>query len=118
MLASTKEDDFYGADAEGSTTELRVGLKKIWEPTPTMRPYIGGGLALIGAGIKLSDEYDEVSADDNGVGGYINGGIYLAVAGHLNLGFEVGYSKATVELAGYDGDAGGGHALFLVGYHW
>jgi len=118
LLASTKKDDFYGADAEGTTTELRAGIRKIWEPTATMRPYISGGLALIGAEIKLSDGDDEVSADDEAVGGYVSGGIYWTMAKHLNLGFEVGYSKATVDLAGYEGDGGGGHALFLVGYHW
>lgn len=118
LLASTKEDDFDGDDIEGSTTELRVGIKKIWEPTPNMRPYIGGGLALIGAELKVSDGDYSISADDEAVGGYVNGGICWTVGRHLNLGFDLGYSKATVTIADYEGEAGGGHALFLIGYHW
>jgi hypothetical protein len=118
LASATEEKDFYYMDVEGSTTELRAGIKKIWEPTTTMRPYVGGGLAIINAELKLSDSYDEISVDDQGVGGYVSGGIFWTIARHLNLGFELGYSKATVTLADYDGEAGGGHALFFVGYHW
>jgi hypothetical protein len=118
LASAAEEEDFYYMDVEGSTTELRAGIKKIWEPTTTMRPYVGGGLAIINAELKLSDSYNEISVDDQGVGGYVSGGIFWTIARHLNLGFELGYSKATVTLAGYDGEAGGGHALFFVGYHW
>jgi hypothetical protein len=123
LLASDRNDDtYYFEDIEGSTIELRVGIKKIWEPTTTMRPYIGGGLAIINAEFKgsVGDNYmnDTSSDNDQGVGWYVNGGLFWTVAKHLNLGFELGYSKAAVTLYDQDGEAGGGHALFLIGYHW
>jgi len=112
------KDDYFGAKVEGSTSELRVGLKKIWEPTSNMRIYIGLGLAVINAKLKLSDYYDEVNDDDNGSGEYISGGVFWTLARHLNLGFELGTSGATATVFNYDTKTGGYHALFLTGYHW
>jgi hypothetical protein len=118
FLASSKDDNSYGIKLEGSTRELRAGIIKIWEPTPTIRPYIGGGLAMINAKIEASDGYMGLSVDDQGVGGYANGGIYWILTKHLNLGFDLAYSRATLKLAGMDGEAGGGHASFFVGCHF
>jgi hypothetical protein len=112
------KNDYFGAKVEGSTSELRVGIKKIWEPTSNMQPYINGGLAIISAKLKLSNYNDELSDDDNGSGGYISGGIFWTLARHLNLGFEIGYSGATATVVNYNAKAGGSHALFLFGYHW
>jgi hypothetical protein len=107
---------------DGSTRELRLGLKKIWEPAMPIRPYVGGGLALINAKIKmtLTDGVNSVSIsqDDQAVGGYINGGIFWIIANKLNLGVDLGYSKASVKLYDIDVKAGGTHALFFIGYHW
>jgi hypothetical protein len=118
LVSASEEKNCFGVKVEGSTTELRAGIKKIWEPTSTMRPYAGGGLAIINAELKLSGYYDEASVDDQGLGWYVSGGILWTLARHLNLGFELGYSKATVTFFDLDSNAGGGHALFLVGYHW
>ena len=42
------------ADVEGETSELCLGVRKVWDQSPTMRPFIGGGLALISAEAKVS----------------------------------------------------------------
>jgi hypothetical protein len=112
------KNDYFGTKVEGSTSELRVGLKKIWEPTSKMWIYIGLGLAIINAKLKLGGHDDEVSDDDNGSGEYISGGIFWTLARHLNLGFELGTSGATATVFDYDTKAGGYHGLFLIGYHW
>jgi opacity protein-like surface antigen len=123
-LKSSDEVDIYDSfyditlNSEASTSELRLGVKKIWEPTLTMRPYVSGGLAMINAKIKTSALGFSDSEDDSAVGLYVNGGIYWTVASSFNLGFELGYSKAKVTIYGYDAEAGGGHALLLAGYHF
>jgi hypothetical protein len=117
VLTSSKEKDYYGARIKGATKEFRAGIIKIWNATPTMRPYLGGGLALVNAEVKASADF-EVSNSDKKLGSYINGGVYWTIAKHFNLGCDLGYSKAKVNLYGIDGEAGGAHASFLIGYHW
>jgi hypothetical protein len=129
-LTSSDDDSFlidldgnlYDVKVEGSTTELRLGIKKIWMPTYSIRPYISGGLAVIGGKIKstVSDGFVSGSDSDShqGVGGYVNGGIFWTLANHFNVGVELGYSSASVKIYDIDTKAGGGHGLFFVGYHW
>ncbi len=112
------KDDYFGSKVEGSTSELRLGIKKIWETTSNMRIYVGLGLAVINAKLKPNDSYDEASDDDDGSGEYISGGIYWTLARHFNLGLELGASGATATLFNHDTRVGGYHALFLTGYHW
>ena len=119
ILHSEKDkNDYFGNKVEGSTSELRLGIKKIWETTSKMRTYIGLGLVIINAKLKISDYYDVVSDDDYGSGAYLDMGIFWTFARHLNLGFELGKSGATATVFNYDTKAGGSHALFLIGYHW
>jgi len=109
---------------EGSTRELRLGIKKIWEPTSTMRPYIGGGLAMINGKGKVTASAEGISAsvsdDDQAAGFYVNGGIYWTIASHFNLGVDAGYSKAKVTFDKMESDmeVGGTHYSLLFGYHW
>jgi opacity protein-like surface antigen len=109
---------------EGSTKEIRLGVKKIWEPTSAIRPYIGGGLAMINAEGKITASAEGISsgisADDQAVGFYVNGGVYWTIADHFNLGVDVGYSKAKVTFDELESDmeAGGVHYGLMLGYHW
>lgn len=133
-LKSIKDDDYLGEDVKASTSEIRLGAKMIFKAGSIMRPYIGGGLAIIKADIEESF-YDWIYSETEGVAGYyydlitisegdrtygayINTGIYLTIASHLNLGIDLSYSKAKVEIYNVDLEAGGAHALVLVGYHW
>jgi len=112
-------DDYGDYKFRVTTSELKFGIKKIWDAAPMMHPYVGGGLAMINAKAKLSEiGYGSTSDDDQAIGLYVNGGIFWTLASYLNLGFELGYSKATVDVYDVDAEAGGGHALFLVGFHW
>lgn len=114
LLGSADEGDIGGYDVEGTTSELRFGVKKIWEPTEVVRPFLGIGLGFI------NGEFDLEGIDDNdtALGLWINGGVYWTLGKSFNLGFEVGYSQADVDIFGVDVNAGGGHAGLLLGYHW
>ncbi len=103
--------------AEADIREIGIGIRKIWENSPTVRPYIGGGVAFIDGEFW----WDAVpsSEDDNGTGYWINAGVYwtLSTPG-LSFGFDFRYSQADITLFGRDIDAGGSHYAVLFGFHW
>jgi opacity protein-like surface antigen len=113
-------DPFTGAafKFEAETRELNVGVRKIWDQFPIIRPYVGGGLAFIKAEAKVSAFGASFSEDDSALGVWLNGGVYWTLFRAFNLGLELRYSKAEVTLAGVDAEAGGTHAGLLLGYHW
>ena len=115
ILGSAGEGDIGGVDIDGTTSELRFGVKKIWEPNEIMRPFLGGGLSLMNAEVDING----LGSDDgSGVGFWLSGGVYWTLNNSFNLGFELGYSQGDVDIAGYDANAGGGHAALILGYHW
>lgn len=124
LLASSENQLYYDRalntffDVEGSTTELNVGIRKIWDDHPTARPYVGGGIAFIHAMVSLNDGAIKISDDNSGTGFWINFGVYWTLADSFNIGFDFRYSQARAELFGFTGDIGGGHAGFLLGYSW
>lgn len=118
FVYSMDDDDVDGIDLDGSTAELRLGIRKIWEPDQTIRPFFGGGLVLLRADLDSEYQGARVSDHDETVGIWLNGGIYWTLNRYLNLGFNLGISTGEVTLFGYDADAGGFHSALLLGYHW
>lgn len=115
-------DPFLGAvnaKLESKTSELDVGVRKIWDQFPYVRPFIGGGISFASAEAKVTVPGVGSSSDsDNGVGVWIGGGVYWTLAEHFNIGLELMSSSAHVKIAGVGVDAGGGHFGLLAGYHW
>lgn len=130
-LTQTAEVD---TEYETSTSELRLGVRKIWEPTSNMRPFAGFGLAMIQAKRKASVDpadaarYDiaaNLKDNDKALGMWISGGVYwtLFLGGmfsDINFGVEVAYSQANVEFKEMGGklNAGGTHYGLFIGYHF
>jgi opacity protein-like surface antigen len=126
----TEEVDYEGnlydvlTESEGSTRELRLGIKWIWDSGNVVHEYLGGGLAMINAKVKATASSEGFSAsesdDDQAAGFYINCGIFWTIARHLNIGIDVGYSQAEVTFDKMETDmkAGGGHYGLFLGYHW
>lgn len=113
-LRSSGDGTFAGVEFEGETSELNIGIRKILEQSPQVRPFIGGGISFIRgefSGLGISD-------DDTGVGGWLGGGIYWTLAEQFNIGLQLKYSFADVTLFGVDVSAGGLHYGALLGYHW
>jgi opacity protein-like surface antigen len=113
-------DPFFGpVDVKGQTTELNIGIRKIWDGSSSVRPFIGGGLSFIRAEFEGTiPGLGSASDSDTGVGIWLGGGVYFTLGEHINLGVEVKYSDAEVTLFDVDGDAGGTHFGLLAGYHW
>ncbi len=117
-LRSSDDDSEMGIDIEGKTSELYLGVRKIWDTSPQLRPFVGGGLALVSAEMEAAALGIKVSDDDSGIGFWLSGGAYLTVSGSFNIGAELRYSKASVTLFNTDVEAGGVHYGLLLGYHW
>ena len=104
---------------EGYTVENHLGVRKIFELLSySIKPYLGGGIAFVHAKLKDKDGSTTRSEDDNAVGAWFGGGMYVGLTPHLNLGLDVRYSKAEVTLFDVDREAGGLHAGVTAGYHW
>ena len=98
--------------AESKTNELDVGVRKIWR-SGLFKPYVGGGLALVEAELETR----EFSVDDIGTGAWLNAGFFLG-RGHVVYGIEARVSRADVNLAGRDVEAGGEHYSMFLGVSW
>lgn len=114
----------YYAEA-ASTVELNLGVKKIWTPAERFNIYVAGGIAVIYGEMKitrannLTGSYrDSDTEDDTGLGGWGSVGCYMNLTQHINVGLDLRYSTAEIDM--YDDviDAGGTHIGLLVGYAW
>jgi len=114
ILGAADDNTFAGFDVESKTSELNIGVRKIWDKSPIVRPFIGGGVSFI------TGEFEAfgVSEDDSAIGFWLGGGVYWTLSEHFNLGMELKVSSAEVTLFGVDANAGGGHFGLLIGYHW
>jgi hypothetical protein len=109
------EENLGGGTIESSTSELSLGVRKIWDSAVYIRPFIGVGLALIGAEQKTPAG---TSSSDGAPGIWLGGGVYWALTPNFNLGFDLRVSGAEVTVAGVDRQAGGAHFGILFGYHF
>ena len=114
----TENDPFTGLGMaiELSTTELDVGLRKIFDGSDSrLKPYIGGGIALIDVETELSlSGFFSESVKDDATGYWLNGGVYWTLGKGFNIGVDLRYSSADIE----DVDIGGTHIGLLLGFHW
>jgi opacity protein-like surface antigen len=114
-------------DVKGETSELNLGVRKIFDLPSPIRPFIGGGISFVtakqsvdqsGSSSVFGSFSDSFSDSDSAVGGWIDGGVYATLAEHFNIGVELAYTQATVTLFDESTDAGGFHYGLLAGYHW
>ncbi len=105
---------------EAETSELSIGIKKIWVIRNfPFKPFVSGGLAYISAEDEYENAAYSLQADDSAMGFYLSTGAYATLSRHLNLGLVFRISKADVEL--FDDDdvgAGGEHFGLFIGYHF
>ena len=68
-----------GVSVQGMTSEIDVGVRKIWVKG-NVRPFLGGGIGLVQAEIEAAAFGVVVSSDDTGVGVWIDGGVFWRIA--------------------------------------
>jgi len=111
LLGSWDEANYFGVDVEGSTSELAVGVRKIWGKRKA-KPFFGGGLAFVNGEFKAFD----LSDDDTALGLWVNGGVFWRLGRRFNIGLDVRVSRAEVEVFGVDIEAGGEHVALILGF--
>jgi len=118
-LGSYDEGVEHGLEYEAFTTELGVGVRKIWETSNSpMRPYIGAGLAYNYAEARGTGFGTVSDGSDHGVGFLLNGGIFWTLGQCINVGLGLRYSKAEITVFDVNVDAGGTSAGLILGCHW
>lgn len=95
-------------------SEMYVGVKKVFNHFPSVKPFVGGGLYTVNVYVDISydDEYDV------GIGGWVGAGAYFMLLKHLDIGLEWKWSKAKVTIFDKDFDVGGNHFDLMIGYHF
>jgi len=120
-------DLFWSADAQGFTftetiavtTELNVGVRKIWGESRKTRPFVGGGLAIVRGYVqKRFDFVPDVDGSDAAVGPWLTGGVFWRLGTRFNIGMSARWSKADVEIFDESLDAGGFQFGLLLGFGW
>lgn len=103
----THKDDVTNTTNSGSTAELQLGARKIWTTPGMMRFAIAGGLDVVGASTKVETPSTTTKEHGSGAGYWVSGGFYWTFARHFNVGPQVGFSSAEVQLANQTVQAGG-----------
>ena len=128
VLASAKEttvsDPSIGSvTATGSTFEVDAGVRKIWKQGRVL-PYIGGGVGVMGAALMGVNGFVSEDVADAGFALWADTGVFFRLGSHFNLGLDVRYSNANVDLDLGSGivargvNAGGLHCGLLLGFGW
>ena len=118
MMSSDDSSD-GGVFRDATTSELFMGVKKIWAIRNfPLKPFVSGGLAYVSAEDEFENAFYSLEADDSALGFYLSAGAYATLSRHLNLGFLFRISKAELDLIDDDVDAGGEHFGLFIGYHF
>ena len=118
VLYSTDDSTSDFGTSEGETIELNVGFRRyIGHHSRMVQGYVGGGLALISSRIDWSvPQLGASSADGEGVGYWLDGGVFVRLAQKFDIGLSLRYSSADADLIGNTIESGGVHVLGFVGY--
>jgi len=103
---------------ETKTTELQIGIKKVWNNSNTVHFSLGGGLTF--ASLEASIPVLSITEDDSGIGIWLSGAIYWTIGENFDIGLQAMSSAAEGEyVSGTEtAEIGGGHFGFTVGTHW
>jgi len=128
VLVSSAKEDAYDSligsyTITGTTYEIDFGVRKVWGKKAT-RPYVAAGLGFIGAGAELDAGYTSIDANDSAFGYWVDAGIFWRLGSHFNIGLDLRYSGADVDLDFGSGavaqniNAGGFSYGLLLGFGW
>jgi hypothetical protein len=113
LLISHKSEDGDGFSVSSSSWELGFGVRKFWGKN--FRPFVGGGLVVIKFRTDADIPLVATDDDDLGYGPWVDGGFLWTVRRKLSIGLNGRFSRATTEVND-EGDAGGLHIGFLLGW--
>jgi hypothetical protein len=115
-----------GADPRASFSgswDIDVGLRRVWSRPGTLQPFVGGGLALVGASttIQIRTKYSAVYVQNwhpTTVGPFVEAGCYFPIRGNWHTGILISYTKGEGNLNNHGLEMGGIQAAVLIGKTW
>jgi len=122
-VLTSVDQEILNVTFTASTFELDAGVRKIWK-AGKVRPYVGGGIGIIGAAVEGDVGYVSVDASDAAIGLWADTGVFFRLGSHFNIGLDLRYSSADVDLdfgSGFvarDVNAGGFSYGLLLGFGW
>ncbi len=119
-FVSTGDRHDYGSQEDETTVlEGHIGIRKVFTlANSPIRPYLGGGMALVAAEISSDIGSVSISEDDHVIGKWIGIGSYFDLGPQLHMGIDMRYSAAEVRLSNQDRDIDGVYTGVSLGYHW
>ena len=125
IVAGSKDtnDENFNVNVDGSTLAIDGGVRWYFVKNRSWEPYVGGGVAYISGEVDTSGENNDIEFDDSTVGYWLNGGIKWVIGEHFNLGGDVRWEKAELDVEDdlgnpTDVEAGGLGYGILLGYRW
>lgn len=125
IVAGSKDtnDENFNVNVDGSTLAIDGGVRWYFVKNRSWEPYVGGGVAYISGEVDTSGENNDIEFDDSTVGYWLNGGIKWVIGEHFNLGGDVRWEKAELDVEDdlgnpTDVEAGGLGYAVLLGYRW
>lgn len=109
---------FGGVKMQSETSELCLGVRKVWDGSPSVRPFIGGGISMVKATGRVTVLGITAEDSGSGTGSWFGGGVYWTLGESFDIGFEFRASSGKAKLFGTEVKAGGSHGGLLLGYHW
>lgn len=121
--SADSDDNEFNVNVDGSTLAIDGGVRWYFLKDRSWEPYIGGGLAYISGEVDTDGESNDIEFDDSTVGYWLNGGIKWVIGEHFNLGGDVRWEKAELDVEDdlnnpQDIEAGGLGYAVLLGYRW
>jgi hypothetical protein len=121
--SADSDDNEFNVNVDGSTLAIDGGVRWYFVKDRAWEPYIGGGLAYISAEVDTDGESNDIEFDDSTVGYWLNGGIKWVIGEHFNIGGDIRWEKAELDVEDdlnnpTDIEAGGLGYAVLLGYRW
>lgn len=121
--SADSDDNEFNVNVDGSTLAIDGGVRWYFVKNRSWEPYIGGGLAYISGEVDTDGESNDIEFDDSTVGYWLNGGIKWVIGEHFNLGGDIRWEKAELDVEDdlnnpQDIEAGGLGYAVLLGYRW
>jgi hypothetical protein len=114
LAGSYGSNRLFGADLDGSTTELYGGVRTTFVTKSLVRPVLGAGLSVIHADVEVSG-FGQL--DDSSLAGYVHGGVDFDLTDAFFLGLDLRVLFGSdIEGAGAEGDADYAQLALVIGF--
>jgi hypothetical protein len=106
-LEENKKTSFFRSDTS-------LGIKKIFNLSPVVKPFIGNGLYFVRIYGKYSDDRKMIA----GIGYWLGAGVYFDLTKSFTCGFSWKMSRADIKIFNIKSNVGGNHFSLITGFHF